>query len=82
MGYSRPSDLRATAQIRSSRADARARTLVQADQRAGVVSGLGRDGLTDRPSCRTRVRESERRAVRSGLAVGIRSGLIEIGPSN
>jgi hypothetical protein len=82
MRYSRSSDLRTKGKIRSGRVDARVQMRARADQWARVVSGLGRNGLTGRPQLqgvgeRVRGERSD-----PDVADGIRSGLIEIGPSD
>jgi hypothetical protein len=82
IGHSRPSNLRATAKIRSGRADARVRTRARANQRARVVSGLGRDGLTSRPQLHYAGERVRGERSDPNLTVGIRSGLIEIRSSD
>jgi hypothetical protein len=60
----------------------RARTRARADQRARVVSGLGRDGLTGRPQLQGTGGKVRGERSDPDLAVGIRPGLIEIRSSD
>jgi hypothetical protein len=76
-----PLDLKSTVEIRSGRADARVQTRARADQRARVVSGLGRGGLTDRAQLQGAGESGSERSD-PDRAIGITSGLIEIGPSD